>query len=86
MESIVEKHQGKKAVVKSVEGDQVIFESEGQIVKIPIADVGIDLKDLIEKYRNWPGVLPGTEVEIGPTRCSYHWHMNDCWAAYTTYL
>jgi hypothetical protein len=74
---------GKRAVVRLLEADKIVFESEGKTVTVPIADLPQDMKDMIEKYRKWPGVLPGVEIEVKPVRCQYHWHMENCWAAYT---
>ena len=74
----------KRAVVRMVEEDIIYFESEGKIIKVPVKDVGEDLRKLIEEYGEWPGLLPGTEVMVPIAKCKYHWPDPDCWAAYTT--
>lgn len=71
----------KKYVVSGIEGNEVILESEGQVVKVPLEEMQAETKRLREEGVKVPELKVGLEISVGD-RCSYHWKMEGCISAY----
>lgn len=67
----------KKYVLKKFEGEDAIFVSGDQIVRIPKKELDEEYERLIESGVHVAEIKPGFEISVG-SRCDHFWQMDGC--------